>query len=84
MAKPLLDIHCVTKTGCDYPVAVRIAMDDGTVQTYALEQPEPHFEEAMDALGRMFDCFRVVGYKYEPKKDRIPRYERRMRKPEEK
>ena len=81
MAKPLLNIHCIKKPGCKYPVALKVAMDDGTTQTYALEcqQPEPHFEEAMDALERMFDCFNVIGYKYEPiKEDHIPRCEREM------
>jgi hypothetical protein len=37
MARPLLDVHCVNRPGCDYPVSLRVAMDDGTVQTYTLE-----------------------------------------------
>ena len=73
MAKPLLDIHCIRKPHCKYPMQMKVAMDDGTVQTYNLDvkQPEPymnlHFKEAMDALDRMFDCIHV-GYRYEPPK----------------
>ena len=36
MAKPLLDIHCINEPFCEYPVAIRVTMDDGTVQTYDL------------------------------------------------
>ena len=72
MARPLLDIHCIRKAHCEYPMQVKIAMDDGTVQTYNLEveQPieNPCFKEAMEALDRLFDCVQV-GYKCEqPKK----------------
>lgn len=60
MAKPLLDIHCIRKPHCQYPMQLKVAMDDGTIQTYNLqtEQPieHPNFREAMDALDRMFDC----------------------------
>ena len=71
MAKPLLDIKCITEESCKYPVAVRIAMDDGTVQTYDLKcEMHPNFSEAMDALDRMFDCIHVTGYKYVPKDQR--------------
>lgn len=34
MAKPLLKIHCEEKPYCTYPVALKVAMDDGTIQTY--------------------------------------------------
>ena len=37
MAKPLLEIHCVREPYCEYPVAVKVTMDDGTVQTYELK-----------------------------------------------
>ena len=37
MCKPLLDIHCIEKPYCKYPVAIRVTMMDGTVQTYNLE-----------------------------------------------
>lgn len=60
MANPLLDVHCIRKPLCEYPMQLKVAMDDGTVQTYNLqvEQPieHPNFREAMDALDRMFDC----------------------------
>lgn len=77
MAKPLLDISCIEESSCKYPVAVRIAMDDGTIQTYNLEcQPHPNFVSAMDALGRMFDCIEISGYQYRPRrKNRIHRSE---------
>ena len=82
MAKPLLDIVCVTEDSCKYPVALKVNMDDGSVQTYALECNEhPNFIEAMNALERMFDCITVTGYQYVPKdqrrrKNRIHRCER--------
>ena len=59
MARPLLDVHCIEKVGCEYPMQLKVAMDDGTVQTYNLEvkQPieNPSFREAMDALDRMME-----------------------------
>ena len=81
MAKPLLDINCITEDSCKYPVAVNIAMDDGTIQTYNLQYDiHPNFAEAMDALERMFDCITITGYQYKPKdkrrrKNRIHRCE---------
>lgn len=38
MAKPLLNIHCETKPYCKYPVAVKIPMNNGTVQTYVWQE----------------------------------------------
>lgn len=65
MAKPLLDIKCITEESCKYPVAVRIAMDDGTVQTYDLKYDmHPNFADAMSSLDKMFNCVRVTGYQY--------------------
>ena len=59
MANPLLDVNCIRKPGCEYPMQIRVAMDDGSVQTYNLEvkQPieNPSFREAMDALDRMME-----------------------------
>lgn len=78
MAKPLLDVYYEEKPLCKYPVQLRIAMDDGTVQTYNLEvkQPieNPSFREAMDALGRMFERIEI-GYQYgkEPSRKRKSR-----------
>jgi len=84
MAKPLLNIHCIEESSCEYPVAVRIAMDDGTVQTYALEnKTEIQFSKIMNCLHRIqanIEDLRV-GYQYDPKKrSRIPLSERRARR----
>ena len=71
MAKPLLDINCITEDSCEYPIALKVAMDDGTIQTYNLHcDQHPNFVEAMDALGRMFDCIHVTGYQYVPREER--------------
>lgn len=69
MAKPLLDIHCVTEPYCDYPVAVKILMDDGSVQTYELKNKTDYqFSKVMNALAKM-----QTGYQYrgEHRKSRI-------------
>ena len=74
MAKPLLNIHCIYDKNCKYPTGIRVAMDDGSVQTYLLKVDQnPNFVEAMNALERMFDCFQVTGYKYEPRKRKYRR-----------
>ena len=58
VAKPLLDIVCITEPYCDYPVAVRLTMDDGSVQTYALENKTDYmFQKVMDSVRQM-----KVGY----------------------
>lgn len=63
MAQPLLDIHCIEESSCDYPTAVRIAMDDGTVQTYTLDNKMDYqFKKVMDCLDKM------EGYQYRPKR----------------
>lgn len=63
MAKPLLDIHCINEPFCEYPVAIRVTMDDGTVQTYDLRNKmEYKFGEIMMAMDRM-----KVGYQYNGK-----------------
>ena len=72
MARPLLKIHCITEGGCDYPVALRVAMDDGTVQTYALENKmDLKFEKLKKDIERSVE----IGYQYkQPKrKNRIHR-----------
>lgn len=76
MARPLLDIHCIREESCKYPVALKVAMDDGTVQTYNLSCPQPSFAEAMKVLSRM--SFHI-GYQFKPKRNRIPRWQRRTR-----
>ena len=55
MAKPLLKIHVSeTEEFCDYPTAVKIPMDDGTVQTYVLENKTSYqFNKVMKCLNRM-------------------------------
>ena len=66
MAKPLLKVYTVEEDYCEYPVAVKLAMDDGTVQTYALEnKTEYMFRQVMDSLDKM-----TVGYQYKPNKPR--------------
>lgn len=66
MAKPLLDIHCIEEEFCEYPVALKVAMDDGTIQTYALENKYDYkFEKVMESLGKV-----AVGYQYKPKRKR--------------
>ena len=82
LAKPLLDIVCITEESCKYPVALKVNMDDGSVQTYDLHcDVNPNFQDAMDALDRMFDCITIVGYQHKPeeknrRKNRIHRSER--------
>ena len=61
MANPLLEIHCVNEPYCNYPTAVKIAMDDGTIQTYELKNKmEYKFGEVLKALDKM-----TVGYQYQ-------------------
>lgn len=66
MARPLLDIHCITEESCDYPVAVKVAMDDGTVQTYTLDNKmDLQFKKVMNSLEKL-----TVGYQYKQRKRR--------------
>lgn len=54
VAKPLLDIHCEYEPYCEYPSAIRVAMDDGTIQTYALlNKTEYMFGRVMESLKNM-------------------------------
>ena len=49
--KPLLDIHCEYDPYCDYPTAIKVAMHDGTVQTYILQnKTEYQFNKVMESL----------------------------------
>ena len=49
----------------EYPPMIRVAMEDGSVQDYALvvKPPRPNalFQDAMESLDRMMEI--VVGYK---------------------
>ena len=66
MAKPLLDIHCKTESFCEYPTVLKVAMDDGTIQTYVLENKTGYqFENVMKCLKRM-----KVGYQYKEPRQR--------------
>ena len=74
LAKPLLNVFCIEEPSCDYPVAVRLPMDDGSVLTYVLEnKTDFQFGKVMKSLEKV-----VVGYEYRPKrrKNRIHRCER--------
>ena len=69
MAKPLLNIHCITEDCCDYPVAVKIAMDDGQILTYVLENKTDYqFQKVMNCLARM-----KTGYQYQERQYRRKR-----------
>lgn len=60
MAKPLLNIHGETESFCEYPTVLKVPMDDGTIQTYVLENKTGYqFENVMKCLKRM-----KVGYQY--------------------
>jgi hypothetical protein len=64
--KPLLDIHCHYEPFCEYPVSVKLTMDDGTIKEYVLlNKTEYQFNRVMETLDRM-----TVGY---PKKKRYRR-----------
>jgi len=55
MAKPLLDILCTqTEPYCPYPIEMKVTMDDGSIQTYVLQnKTEFQFHAVMDSLDRM-------------------------------
>ena len=66
LAKPLLKLHCVKEQYCEYPVAIKVAMDDGTVQTYELRnRTEYQFNHVMNCLKTM-----KVGYQYSGKHEK--------------
>lgn len=74
VAKPLLDVHCITDPECEYPSAVKIAMDDGTVQTYFLDCPiNPNVRKAQTRFDESIQI--SIGYQYKPRrrKNRIHR-----------
>lgn len=56
--KPLLHLHGEYEDFCEYPTVLKVPMDDGTVQTYELEnKTEYQFDNVMKCLKRM-----KVGY----------------------
>lgn len=78
-ARPLSKVHCITKNGCDYPVAVKIAFDDGTVQTYTFQfEVSPQY---LIAKNRFEESLNIsIGYQYKPKrKNRILWWQHRTR-----
>ena len=67
MAKPLLDLFCITEEGCDYPVAIRVLMDDHTVQTYNLaNKSDVLFKKVITSVRKSVE----IGYQYKPPKRR--------------
>ena len=61
MAKPLLNIHGKTEAFCDYPTELKVPMDDGTVQTYVLENKTGYqFDNVLKCVRKM-----RTGYQYE-------------------
>lgn len=64
MANPLLSVHCQHEAFCKYPTALRVAMDDGTVQTYVLQNKTDYqFQKVMESLEDL-----KIGYQYRPAK----------------
>ena len=73
MAKPLLNIYGKREPFCDYPTVLRIAMDDGTVQKYILEnRSEYQFNNVLKCINRM-----AVGYQY---KEPVNKRKRRLKR----
>jgi hypothetical protein len=55
---PLVNVHCQYDPYCEYPTAIRLTMDDGTVHTYILQnKTEYQFNKVMESLENM-----TVGY----------------------
>lgn len=67
MARPLLDIHCIEEPNCEYPAAVKLLMDDGSIQTYVFEGKEPpHIQKARNIFEQSLEI--SIGYQYRPKR----------------
>ena len=75
MAKPLdVRICCITEPYCDYPVAVKITMDDGTVRTYALENKmDLKFDHLMKRVQKSIEIGYQCKYKGKHEKSRCHR-----------
>lgn len=75
MARPLVDLFCIEREGCKYPIAVRILMDDNTVQTYTLDNSvSPVVQKASDILKESINI--SIGYQFMPKRKRRNRIHR--------
>ncbi len=61
MAKPLLDILCTqTEPYCPYPIEMKVTMDDGSIQTYVLQnKTEYMFNTVLTGLNNLE---RMCGY----------------------
>ena len=78
MARPLVDLFCIEMEGCKYPVAVRILMDDSTVQTYTLDSSvSPVVQKASDILKHSINI--SIGYQHMPMRKRRNRIHRSHR-----
>ena len=68
MVRPLLkDIHCIEEPNCEYPVAVRLAMEDGSVMTYTLENAvSPKVLKAQNLIEESIHI--SIGYQYGKKR----------------
>ena len=67
MAKPILDVTYYTEPFCEYPTIVKHLMDDGTVQTYVLQNKVDYqFKAIYDGLSKLRAC--AEGYQYKPGK----------------
>lgn len=62
MAKPLLDILCTqTEPYCPYPIEMKVTMDDGSIQTYVLQnKTEYMFNTVLTGLNNLE---RMIGYR---------------------
>lgn len=72
MAKPLAKVNYFMEPSCDYPTSIRLAMDDGKVLTYILENKTDYqFKKVMDSLAKM-----KTGYQHKEEQERKYRLHR--------
>lgn len=76
MARPLIKVCCVMKPGSDYPIAVKIPMDDGKVVEYEMKQNiSPVFAQIKAQFDESLNI--SIGYQMgRKKKNRIRRGKR--------
>ena len=61
MAKPLLDILCThTEPYCPYPIEMKVTMDDGSIQTYVLQNKTEYMFNTV--LAGLNNLERMCGY----------------------
>ena len=61
MAKPLLDILCTkTEPYCPYPIEMKVTMDDGSIQTYILQNKTEYMFNTV--LAGLNNLERMIGY----------------------